>query len=622
MRNNKLLLLFALFDISVLSSGIIGDAAAASRISYTQNSVSYALGQTITPNLASCAGTLSNVSISPALPDGMTINPTSGTISGLPTQIVIGTVYKVSGQCNAAPVAGLVALGVGDAKTAYYVDNVNGNDSADGHTPATAWKTLTQVNNAALGPNTSVRFKRGGVWRGQLVLQSGSSAGGLYYDAYGTGPNPVLMGSVSADNPAGWTPNPYMKWAPSGTGGWTNVGGNIWKSNAIFAPLPGYTNGQPYNNANDVGNIIYNPTPTTIATGVEGMTGSPSAGTGQLTNGTSVLTSPGMWLFNTNDYHVYLYSTTNPDTAFPNLELAINTNIVDFISASYVYLQNFAIKYGAGGGVYSSSNASHVTLRDLQISYIGGGNLGGGGIRYGDAITFFGNADNDLVERVQSWQIYDGGPNNQADGGNITVNNITYRNNIVWNAIYSFPMFFNDGGNTVSNIIVENNTFVGSDTWSVNQRTNGNQQFGLYIPLAGNPAISNIIFKNNVFYNFVGCGIVMSSLTQWQGIMKMDYNDWLGSGGLSPTAICPSPPTNAITISAWAPTYPAEQHGIELNPNFVNLSTGDFHPATGSPLINAGANLFSAGVTLDFYRNPRPATGAFDIGAIQHISTP
>ena len=186
--------------------GIIGDAAAASGISYTQNSVSYALGQTITPNLASCAGTLSNVSISPALPDGLILHSTTGTILGLPTQIVASTAYTVSGHCGGAPVTGILTLGIGDAPTAYYVDNVNGNDSRTA-TPATAWKTLTQVNNAALGPNTSVRFKRGGVWRGQLVLQSGSSAGGLYYDAYGTGPNPVLMGSVSANNPAGWTPN-------------------------------------------------------------------------------------------------------------------------------------------------------------------------------------------------------------------------------------------------------------------------------------------------------------------------------------------------------------------------------------------------------------------------------
>ncbi len=617
-RINKLLLRFALSYIGLFSFGIVGDGAAASEISYTQNPVTYPLGQTITQNKASCGGTLSNVSISPALPDGLILHSTTGTILGLPTQIIDSTVYTVSGTCSGAQVTGALTLAVGDAPAAYYVDNINGNDANDGHTQATAWKSLTKVNNAALGPNTSVRFKRGGVWRGQLVMRSGSSAGGLYYDAYGTGAAPVLMGSVSASDPTGWTPNFWKGWAPSGTGGWTNVAGNIWKSNMTFAPLPGYANGMPYNSANDVGNIIYNPTPTTIATGVEAMTGIPGAYDRSLTQDTSYLTSPGMWLFNKTDWKVYLYSTSNPATAFPNLELAINTNVVNayYGSASYVYLQNFQIKYGAGSGVYTALNASHVTLRDLQISYIGGGNLGGNGTRYGDAINFYGNADNDLVERVMSSQIYDGGPNNQADGPNITVHDITYRNNIVWNTITPSFMFFNGSANVVSNIYVENNTFVGTDTWSVNQRTNGNQQFGLYLPLGGNPTVSNIVYKNNAFYNFKGCGIVMNTFTQWKGNLTMDNNDWLSSRGLSSTSLCT--PASLMTISSWAPTFPAEQHGIELNPNFVNLSTGDFHLATGSPLINAGTNLYSAGVVLDYDRKPRPTSGAFDIGAFQH----
>ncbi|PNE09518.1 MAG: hypothetical protein CR217_19715, partial [Beijerinckiaceae bacterium] len=59
-------------------------------------------------------------------------------------------------------------------------------------------------------------------------------------------------------------------------------------------------------------------------------------------------------------------------------------------------------------------------------------------------------------------------------------------------------------------------------------------------------------------------------------------------------------------------------HGIEANPLFVNLGSGNLIPATGSPLINAGVNLTNKGVVLDFNRNPRPATGPFDIGAYQH----
>ncbi len=103
-RINKLLLRFALSYIGLLSFGIIGDGAAASGITYTQNSVIYPLGQTITQNKATCGGTLSNVSISPALPDGLILHSTTGTILGLPTQIVGSTVYTVSGTCSGAQV--------------------------------------------------------------------------------------------------------------------------------------------------------------------------------------------------------------------------------------------------------------------------------------------------------------------------------------------------------------------------------------------------------------------------------------------------------------------------------------------------------------------------------------
>jgi hypothetical protein len=204
MRINKLLPMASLFNLVLLCFGVIGNTAAASGIIYAHNPVTYTLGRTITSNTASCTGTLSGVSVTPALPDGMTINPTSGTISGLPTQIVGNITYTVSAQCSAAPVTGTLTFYISDPQTAYFVDDINGNDSADGHTPGTAWKSVNQVNNAALGPNTSVRFKRGGVWRQQLKLQSGSPTGGLYYDAYGTGTNPVLLGSVSAASTSDW----------------------------------------------------------------------------------------------------------------------------------------------------------------------------------------------------------------------------------------------------------------------------------------------------------------------------------------------------------------------------------------------------------------------------------
>ena len=131
-------------------------------------------------------------------------------------------------------------------------------------------------------------------------------------------------------------------------------------------------------------------------------------------------------------------------------------------------------------------------------------------------------------------------------------------------------------------------------------------------------AVWNIVIKNNVFAYFPSIAIVEDqSFSMWKGLMVLDNNDWFHAG--SPAVVGQYRPVFANEpLLQWARNLPAEQHGIEAEPRFVNLGTGDFHPGTGSPLINAGANLINAGVVLDFDRNPRPATGAFDIGAFQH----
>jgi Putative Ig domain len=599
MRNNKLPLMASLFSLVLLCFGVIGDAAAASGIIYAQNPVIGSPGYLITPDRASCNGTLSKVSVTPALPDGLTIDPTSGTVSGVPTQIVDSTAYTVSAQCSGASVTGVLTLGVGDAPTAYYVDDVNGNDGANGHTPATAWKSLAKVNSVAFGPNTSVRFKRGGVWRGQLRLRNGSPAGAIYYDAYGTGLNPVLMGSVSKAN----------------TSDWTALGGNLWQSAATFRPQAGYTNGLPYNNANDVGNIIWG--------------GTTNTSTGMMKATQSDLQKPGDWIFRTTDYRVVVYSTSNPATAFPGLELAIDADILEAnnLGQSYAYVQHFTLRYGGASG-YNGNGvlSSHVTFRDLDISYIGGGNLGGKGIRYGTGITFWGNAHDNLVERCRIWQIFDSGFTNQSSGTNISVYNITYRNNIVWNSSTGIEIWLHpsDSGasSTMHDIRVLNNTIVnpgGSGGWAVGQHFgNGNGGFGVNIGTPAGVTVYNIVIKNNVIAYMANNALIEDqSFSMWTGVMTMNYNDWFHP--VTPPMVHQAVPTFLDEpLKTWATNFPAEQHGIEVEPKFVNLATGNFHLGTGSPLINAGENYYVGGVLLDFDRKPRPATGAFDIGAYQH----
>ena len=149
---------------------------------------------------------------------------------------------------------GVFSALVGPVKgtTVFYVSSSTGNDSNPG-TLAAPWQTLTKVNGETFSPGTSILFKRGDVFRtgglgtasglqsAQLVPQSGSSGSIINYDAYGTGNNPHFMGSVSA----------------ASVSDWTNVGGNIWQSTLVFAPPSGNSNGLPYSNACDIGNVFW-----------------------------------------------------------------------------------------------------------------------------------------------------------------------------------------------------------------------------------------------------------------------------------------------------------------------------------------------------------------------------
>ena len=79
---------------------------------------------------------------------------------------------------------------------AYYVDANLGNDSNNGTSAATAWKTLGAIHNKVLGPGDVVYLARGSVWTNQQILLDNNSAGSaqmpVVFEAYGTGAAPTI----------------------------------------------------------------------------------------------------------------------------------------------------------------------------------------------------------------------------------------------------------------------------------------------------------------------------------------------------------------------------------------------------------------------------------------------
>jgi hypothetical protein len=85
----------------------------------------------------------------------------------------------------------------------YYVDATTGNDTNNGISLSTSWKTIAKVNASRFNPGDQILFKRGEVWWEQLTVPSSGTRGyPIIFGGYGTGNNPVISG---ADIPSGWT---------------------------------------------------------------------------------------------------------------------------------------------------------------------------------------------------------------------------------------------------------------------------------------------------------------------------------------------------------------------------------------------------------------------------------
>jgi hypothetical protein len=75
----------------------------------------------------------------------------------------------------------------------YYVDATNGNDTNNGLTDTTAWKTLSKVNSKTFLPNDSILFKAGETFIGELNPQGSGTAGNpINIDKYGLGSKPIF----------------------------------------------------------------------------------------------------------------------------------------------------------------------------------------------------------------------------------------------------------------------------------------------------------------------------------------------------------------------------------------------------------------------------------------------
>jgi len=129
----------------------------------------------------------------------------------------------------------------------------------------------------------------------------------------------------------------------------------------------------------------------------------------------------------------------------------------------------------------------------------------------------------------------------------------------------------------------------------------GQHDFGIRLLKPGNTVYNNTVTRaiNQGIYIYDGESSIVSNNLLYGNGSSPEYSGDLHLGGGSGS--------NNLT-------------GVD--PRFVNPAGGDFRLQPGSPAIDAGMDLRSAGVTTDFEGTPRPQGAGFDIGADEVGSGP
>lgn len=307
---------------------------------------------------------------------------------------------------------------------AYYVSN-NGDDSADGKTPDTAWKTLKKASEYEYSFGDVIYLERGSIFRDYLVLKTN----GLSVSAYGNGDKPKIYGSKRNYNDfSDWENTEYK---------------NVYISKYKFDE--------------DVGNIVFN----------DGET----CGFRQLylnfgfTGKIEELSNDLQFYYDSQSKSLYLRSDFgNPTERFNSIEICQGGCIC--LAANDVVVDNICCKYCGAHAIGGQGNHG-VLVQNCEIGWIGGNILffeeNGHPVRFGNGIEIYASCKDYAVKHNYLYQIYDAGMSHQyfQDAHSyIIMENVAYENNLVEKCTYSIEyalMKQTDSKELMKNILIKDN---------------------------------------------------------------------------------------------------------------------------------------------------------------------
>lgn len=278
--------------------------------------------------------------------------------------------------------------------TNYYV-STSGNDSANGLSELSPWRSIAKVNSAFSNfrPGDKILFKRGDVFYGKLIVNSsGQSGNPITISSYGNGEAPVITGFATI---SGWTsegsgiysatvtcessPNmvtvngvntPIGRYPDKG---WLSIDSFVGNSSITDAELsasPDWDGAEVVIRKNHWiidRNLINNHTNQTIV-----YTSSSSypaiSGYGYfIQNHLSTLTSQGEWFYKAGKLYMY-FGNNNPSNF--SVKISAIDKVADLLYKDYITFDNITFE-GANKATISISASTHITIQNCKIQFSG-----------------------------------------------------------------------------------------------------------------------------------------------------------------------------------------------------------------------------------------------------------
>jgi hypothetical protein len=291
----------------------------------------------------------------------------------------------------------ILGSGVLHAQTTYFVDP-QGDDSQDGRSSATAWRTVQKVNSSTFNPGDRILFRCGGVWNQELTPPSSGSNGALIvFSKYGDGPNPLLDAGGTL---SGWN-------QPAN---WSNQGGNVWVIGTSTFPGRIWLDGLEYGTSGD--------------------------NTGR---GTTTPNATYRW-WHDGSGSLKVYSTGNPAATYKSIDVANQGRRAMSISGKR-YLMFNNIQFRRGEVCVDVSDGDYLTFDSCQI--LGGTSKYGLWLRDGSDHGVARHCSFDREDSVMHTFEYGGNPDHNNGADNVALQSASY-----WE--FDHNMFADPGHDAIS----------------------------------------------------------------------------------------------------------------------------------------------------------------------------